>query len=143
MAQVVPLFFVEEKHAIVCQTDFAGFAHRSAADKCHVADGVVRRSEGTLGYERSLRFQLAGDGMYLGCFETFGQCELGKDGWEPLGHHAFAASGRADEHDVVSAGRCHLKGALHCFLSFHVQEIVGEMRLCGIKFLAGVDDGGL
>ena len=42
MAQVVPLFFVEEKHAIVCQTDFAGCGIGAASHQRHLADGVVR-----------------------------------------------------------------------------------------------------
>ena len=37
MAQVVPLFFVEEKHAIVCQTDFAGCGIGATSHQCHLA----------------------------------------------------------------------------------------------------------
>ena len=35
MAQVVPLFFVEEKHAIVCQTDFVGCGIGATSHQCH------------------------------------------------------------------------------------------------------------
>ena len=42
MAQVVPLFFVEEKHAIVCQTDFPWRGISAATHQRHLTDGVVR-----------------------------------------------------------------------------------------------------
>lgn len=42
---------VEEENAVVCQADFAWHKGVAATDKCHVGNGVVGRTEGTLADE--------------------------------------------------------------------------------------------
>ena len=80
--------------------------------------------------------------MYLGGLKTFAQRERGENGRKTFGHHRFAASRGTNEDDVVATCRRHLESALDVLLSLHIFEIVGEIVLLGIEFLAGVDDGG-
>ena len=61
--------FVQEEDAIVCQTYLPRLTRSAASDEGDVADGVVRRAEGTLGDERGGDTEFSRDGMELELFQ--------------------------------------------------------------------------
>ena len=102
----------------------------------------MRGTERALADERGVSLQFAGNGMDLGCFETFAEGEGRKDGGKAFCHHGLAASGAAHEDDVVTTCRCHLKGSFHVLLPFHFVEVVGEGEHLRIEFFTGIDHCG-
>ena len=78
-------------------------------------------------HERGFGAELAGYGVNLGGFKAFGQGEPGQNAGQTLGHHALAATGGTNEHDVVSAGSGHFEGALYALLPFDVGKIKREL----------------
>ena len=81
MAQVVPLFFVEEKHAIVCQTDFPWRGIGAASHQRHLADGMVWCAVGPGGEQSGARFQTSCHRVDFGGFEHFRQAQWRQNGW--------------------------------------------------------------
>ena len=63
--------FIAKKDPIMGQTDFPRLRIRAASHKCHLRDGVVGRTEGTLGNEGTIAFQLACNRMNLRRLQTF------------------------------------------------------------------------
>ena len=63
---------------------------------CHLGNGMMRASERTGGDERIVLVQFAGNGMYLGRFQTFGERKRWQNAGKPFGHHGFPATGRTD-----------------------------------------------
>ena len=53
---------------------------------------------------------------------------------EPFRQHGFSRAGRADEQDIVAAGRRDLQRTLHGFLAFHLGEIAIVFVLVFKKF---------
>ena len=119
MAQVVPLFFVEEKHTIVCQTDFPWRGISAATHQRHLTDGVVWCAVGPCGEQSGARFQTSCHGVDFGGFERFRQAQRRQNGRQSLSHHRLTAARAADKENVVTAGASHLKGAFHIVLSLH------------------------
>ena len=103
---------------------------------------MVRGAEGSLGKERTVALHLAGDGVYLGGFESFVQGERRQYRGDAFGHHRFSGTRRAYHDEVVTAGGSHFEGAFYVFLPFHVGKVEVEVVLGGEKFGTGVDDGG-
>ena len=58
--------FIQEKHAVVGQTDLPGPGDAAAADEAGIRDGVVRRPEGPGGQQGLARRQQAHDAVDLG-----------------------------------------------------------------------------
>ena len=67
--------------------------------------------------------------MNFGGFHRLFKAHYRQDGGQALGQHTFAGAGRADQQDIVPAGRGNFQGALGIFLSFYFAEIrQGRLR---------------
>ena len=75
-------------------------------------------------------------------FNPFLQGEGRKDGGDSLGQHGFPASRRADEKDVVGAGRGDFQCAFDMVLAFDIGEIQFIIGVFG-KFLRRIRTDGI
>ena len=116
------------------QTDFSRLHTGSTANECYVRNGVVRRAKRTSGDECRSSVQFSSNGVYLCRLQTLCQCERRENRRQTLRHHTLTTAWTAHKQQIVSAGSCHFKSALHGRLSFHLAEIVGKIRLRSIKF---------
>ena len=115
------------------QTDFSRLHTDSSTDQCHIRNGVVWRAKRPCGDERSPSLEFPRDRVYLRGFQTLCQCERRENRRQPLRHHALATARTSHKQEIVSTRSGHFKSALHGRLSFHLTEIIGEIRLRGIK----------
>ena len=129
---------VEKQHAVMGEADFAGPRLRAAADERGVGDGVVRRAERAIGRAARRR---GGSSPATECTAVTSSASSKVSGGRIPGdaprHHRLARAGRADEQQVVAAGRRDLEGATRQELTADVGEIGrGEVR-------SGQADGGV
>ena len=115
--------FVEEEHAVVREADLARLGIGAAADESGVADRVVRRAEGPPAEERRIRRKQSEHGVDLAGLERLLLGHRRQDARHALREHALAGAGRADEDDVVTAGRRDLEGAFGRGLTLDLGEI--------------------
>ena len=121
----------------------AGLEIGAAADEGYVGDGVVGAAEGALRNERGVLAQLACHGVNLRGLQALAQREGRQYGGQSLGHHRLAATGTANEDDVMASGGSHLQGALDVLLALDIAEVIVEGSLVLGKLAAGVYLGGL
>ena len=67
--------FVEEKHAVMGQGDFARHGTGASAHEGYRRNGVMRRTEGSRRHEPRAAAQTACHGMNFGGFQRLGKCE--------------------------------------------------------------------
>ncbi len=94
---------------------------------------MVRMSEWAVDDDRLFFGEQAHHRVDFGGFERLGEAQVGQNGGHPPGEHGFAAAGRADHQQIVTAGRGHLEGALGVLLPAYLGEIVGALAVVGEK----------
>ena len=82
----------------------------AAADEGGAGGGVVRRAERWVGKQRAVGGQHPGDRVDGGHFERGGRVEPGQQGGQPFGEHGLARARRAEQQQVMAAGRAELRG---------------------------------
>ena len=116
---------VKEEDAIVGEGDFAGRCLGAPARHGGEGGRVVRRPEGTLDHEGQVLRQEAAHGVDVCGLERLVVGHLGQDAREAFREHALAGAGRADQQDVVAAGRGDLQGAARLPLPDDFGEVRG------------------
>ena len=92
--------FVEKQHAPVGQRNFAGPGIRPAADQRHIGHRMMRLAERPL-RNQPLAAEHPRHAVNFGHFQRLVRLEGREYGRNALGEHSLAASGRADEQQVV------------------------------------------
>ena len=104
------------------EADLAGPRHGAAADQGRGADARVRAPERPLGDQAPER-RVGSQGVHLGDRDRLGAGELGQQAGEAPGEHRLARARRADQEEVVAAGRRHLERPLGRLLAAHLREV--------------------
>jgi hypothetical protein len=102
-----------------------------APDHARVADGVMRGAKGPHGAERLARLKHPGNAVDLGGFERLLERHGRKNGGQAPGEHGLARTGRADQEDVVPAGRGDLQSPLGGRLAADLTEVHRIRRALG------------
>src|ERR1035441_4426404 len=118
---------VEKQQSVMRERNFAWPWNDSTADEAGIGDGVMRGSEWPLRHQPCCGIENSGDGMNLGCLESFFKSERSENRRQALGEHGLAGAGRPDHENVVAAGRSYFQGTLRGFLTTHIFKVDGEM----------------
>src|SRR5579872_7324507 len=128
---------IEEKDAPMREADLAWARHLTAADQAGVANGVVRRPEGSLANERSFRREHAGDRVDLGGLESLVDGHGGKDGRECPSQEGLTGTGGARHQHVVAAGCGYFQRSLDVLLAAnvaHVDAVTDGFRMDAVRY---------
>ena len=128
--QRLPLKFrqlIKKEHAVVRQRNLPRHRAGAAAGQARRRDGVVRRAEGAGVHNRVVGRQQPRHRIDAGGLDGLLKAELGQDGRQPLGQHALAGAGRADQQQVVPARRRNLQRALGKGLPAHVGHVLQKV----------------
>ncbi|KAF5031758.1 hypothetical protein DSECCO2_624440 [anaerobic digester metagenome] len=117
--------FVQEKHPAVGHGHLARARIGAAADEAGVGNGVVRAAEGAL-REQARAVQAAGHRIDGRDLEGLLEGQRRQHRGDALGEHGLAGTRRADEKQVVRAGRRDLHRALGMGLSLDLGEVLGK-----------------
>jgi hypothetical protein len=131
---------VEEEHAVVREADLARPRHGPAATQARVADRVVRRAEGARGDEADA-VREARHRMNLGQLKRGLEFERRQYCRQPAREHRLAGAGRADQQDVVRAGRGDFERPLGRLLAADLAEVHLVAPLIGEQLVAVNADG--
>ena len=104
---------------------------------------MVRRTEGTLGYERTVALQFACHGMNLRRLQALAKRKRRQNARQTLSQHALSAAWRTYHNEVVAACCRYLQGTLHLFLTLHVSKVVLKLALLCKELSPRIDDGRL
>ena len=118
---------VEKQHTPVGQRNFTGPGIRPAADQRHIGHRMMRLAERPL-RNQPLAAEHPRHAVNFGHFQRLVRLEGREYGRNALGEHSLAASGRADEQQVVRASRRDLDSPLGVLLPLDVGEVQNAPR---------------
>ena len=94
---------------------------------------MVRRAKRPRRNDARARAEQPGDAVDFGDVERLGGRHRRQNRRQPPREHRFAAAGRSDEHDVVSARGGDLERALRDRLPFHVREVAARCAIAVVE----------
>ena len=80
--------------------------------------------------------------MYLGRFQTFGECQWRENAWKTFSHHRFATSGCTYHDEVMTSGCGDFECSFYAFLSLYIGKIERKIGLAPVKFFTGIHKSG-
>src|SRR5262249_17875772 len=122
---------IEEEDAMVGEGELSRAPEWASADEPRVRHGVMGRSERSLGQQRSRATEEPVDGVDLARLRALVEGHQREEAGGRSGEHRLAASRRAAEEDVVSAGGGELERHLDVVLAAHL----GHVQLADGTFL--------
>jgi hypothetical protein len=114
---------VEEQHAVVGERDVAGPGVAAAAHQGGIRRRVVRRTEGPVDQQPAAGAERAGNGVDGRDLERLVEAERRQDAGQAPRQHGLAGARRADEQQVMAAGRGDLERAPGRGLAADVGEV--------------------
>src|SRR5438874_11801727 len=105
------------------ERNFARPRLAAAANEASVGDGVVRRPERPLGYQRLVTREEAGDAIDARDHQRLVGRERRQDRWHRPGEKRLAGAGGTDHEDVMAAGGSDFETALDVFLAADIGEV--------------------
>lgn len=116
--------FIQKKHAVMGKTDLSRHRVCAPAQKSRIGNRMVRRTKRSLGHERLMRFERAGNTVDFCGLQRFLKGQRRKNTRHPLGQHALAGARRANRQQIVSTRHRHLDRPLGPLLPFDIAVII-------------------
>ena len=114
---------IEEQHSVMRQGYLARARNCAAAREPRGRDGVVRRAERALGYQRHAVRQRSRDGVELRSLEALFKRHVRQYGRQALCEHTLSRAGRADHDYIVAACGGYFERTFYLRLSSDVAEV--------------------
>ena len=112
---------VKEQNTVMCKGNLTGTGICTAANHTRRADGVMRRTEGTLGNQ--IRAQNTRNRMDFRGFHSLVKAHIGENGGQSFCQHRLTCAGRTYHQNVVTACSGNFKSTLCLKLTANVGKI--------------------